>query len=97
MSIFPKFLFPNFHLQNMSKTSKAYSQNIDLDDLDLKRTFTLEEFKYINSQLKNHILKIDGQPVNLFELDENGKLTPMRLCHKHHTLEKRWLQKLLVN
>ncbi|CAG8750915.1 387_t:CDS:1, partial [Funneliformis mosseae] len=43
----------------------------------LERTYTLEEFEYINSQLKNHTLEIDGKPINLFELDENGKLIPM--------------------
>ncbi|CAG8457482.1 16467_t:CDS:2 [Funneliformis caledonium] len=61
----------------MSKTSKAYDQQIDLDNLDLKRTYTLEEFEYINNQLKNRTLEIDGKPINLFELDENGKLIPM--------------------
>ncbi|CAG8754645.1 2726_t:CDS:1, partial [Funneliformis mosseae] len=43
----------------------------------LERTYTLEEFEYINSQLKNRTLEIDGKPINLFELDENGKLIPM--------------------
>jgi len=71
------FLFPNFHLQNMAETPKAYNQEIDLDNLDLERSYTLEEFEYINSQLKNYTLEIDGKPVNLFELDENGKLVPM--------------------
>src|SRR6266542_3133636 len=71
------FLFPNFHLQNMAETPKAYNQEIDLDNLDLKRSYTLEEFEYINSQLKNYTLEIDGHPVNLFELDENGKLVPI--------------------
>src|SRR6266496_86512 len=71
------FLFPNFHLQNMAETPKAYNQEIDLDNLNLERSYTLEEFEYINSRLKNYTLKINGHPVNLFELDENGKLVPM--------------------
>jgi Uma2 family endonuclease len=53
------------------------NQEIDLDNLDLERSYTLEEFEYINSRLKNYTLEIDGKPVNLFELDENGKLVPM--------------------
>ncbi|GBC25885.2 hypothetical protein GLOIN_2v1770913 [Rhizophagus irregularis DAOM 181602=DAOM 197198] len=61
----------------MAKTPKACNQEIDLNNLDLKRSYTLEEFEYINNRLKNYTLEIDGHPVNLFELDENGKLVPM--------------------
>ncbi|CAG8617911.1 3266_t:CDS:2, partial [Funneliformis mosseae] len=61
----------------MAKTPKAYNQEIDLDNLDLDRSYILEEFEYINSRLKNYTLEIDGKPVNLFELDKNGKLVPM--------------------
>ncbi|RIA99606.1 hypothetical protein C1645_746677 [Glomus cerebriforme] len=61
----------------MAETSKVYNQEIDLNNLDLKRSYTLKEFKYINSRLKNYTLEIDGHPVNLFELDKNGKLVPM--------------------
>jgi Uma2 family endonuclease len=60
----------------MAETPKAYNQEIDLDNLDIERSCTLEEFEYINSRLKNYTLEIDGKPVNLFELDENGKLVP---------------------
>ncbi|CAB4400318.1 unnamed protein product [Rhizophagus irregularis] len=58
----------------MTKTSKVYNQEIDLDNLNLERSYTLEEFKYINSQLKNFTLEINRYSVNFFELDENGKL-----------------------
>ncbi len=61
----------------MSKTSKAHNKKIDLDNLDLKRNYTLKEFEYINDQLKNHTLKFDEKPVNLFKPDENGHLVPM--------------------
>ncbi|RHZ88066.1 hypothetical protein Glove_26g292 [Diversispora epigaea] len=57
-------------------SSKA-QQKIDLNDLDLNRIYTFEEFEYINDQLKYHTFEINGQPVNLFELDKNGKLIPM--------------------
>ena len=72
----PKILTykPKFSLIKMSETS---SQEIDLDNLNLERSYTLEEFEYINSRLKNYTLEIDRHPVNLFELDENGKLVPM--------------------
>ncbi|CAB4405813.1 unnamed protein product [Rhizophagus irregularis] len=58
----------------MAKTSKVYNQEIDLDNLNFERSYTLEEFEYINSQLKNFTLEINRYPVNFFELDENGKL-----------------------
>ncbi|RIA86989.1 hypothetical protein C1645_740456 [Glomus cerebriforme] len=63
----------------MAEIPKVYNQEIDLDNLDFKRSYTLEEFEYINSKLKNYTLKIDGHPVNLFELDKNGKLVPIPL------------------
>ncbi|CAG8585512.1 20500_t:CDS:2 [Rhizophagus irregularis] len=50
---------------------------IDLDNLNLECFYTSKEFEYINNQLKNNILKINGHPVNLFELDKNRKLIPM--------------------
>ncbi|CAG8732665.1 12077_t:CDS:2, partial [Racocetra fulgida] len=56
--------------------SKA-EQKIDLNRLDLNHTYTFEEFEYLNEQLKYHTLEINGQPVDLFELDEKGKLVPM--------------------
>ncbi|RHZ76449.1 hypothetical protein Glove_197g71 [Diversispora epigaea] len=52
-------------------------QKININHLDLDRSYTLEEFEYINDQLKYHTLEINGQPVDLFELDEKGKLIPM--------------------
>jgi Uma2 family endonuclease len=66
-----------FLLKNMAEPPKDYSPEIDLENLDLERSYTLEEFEYINSRLRNYTLEIDGQPVNLFELNENGKLVPM--------------------
>ncbi|CAG8743549.1 3122_t:CDS:2, partial [Gigaspora rosea] len=57
-------------------SSKA-QQKINLNDLDLNRSYTFEEFEYINDQLKYHTFEINGQPVNLFEHDKNGKLIPM--------------------
>ncbi|CAG8697974.1 2125_t:CDS:2, partial [Acaulospora morrowiae] len=50
---------------------------IDLANLDFSRTYSFEEFESINEQLKTHSLEFNGQPVNLFDLDENGKLVPM--------------------
>ncbi|RHZ47236.1 hypothetical protein Glove_586g28 [Diversispora epigaea] len=44
---------------------------------NLNRTYTLEEFEFINDQLKTHTLEINVQPDNLFELDKNEKLIPM--------------------
>ncbi|CAG8444812.1 5578_t:CDS:2 [Ambispora gerdemannii] len=49
----------------------------DLNHLDLNHIYTFEEFEYINDQLKCHTLEINGEPVNLFELDKNGNLRPM--------------------
>ncbi|CAG8724344.1 8372_t:CDS:2, partial [Acaulospora morrowiae] len=56
----------------MSKTNK-----IDINNLDLDCLYTLEEFEFINNQLKTHTLEIEGQPVNLFDFDRNRKLIPM--------------------
>ncbi|CAG8724172.1 1822_t:CDS:2 [Acaulospora morrowiae] len=50
---------------------------IDLDNLNLSRTYTFEEFEFINKQLETRTLEINGQPVSLFDLDKNGKLVPM--------------------
>ncbi|CAG8600549.1 46157_t:CDS:2 [Gigaspora margarita] len=47
---------------------------IDLDNLDFNHSYTLKEFEYINEQLKTRMLIVDGEPVNLFELDEKGYL-----------------------
>lgn len=58
----------------MTKISKVYNQEIDLDNLNLERSYILEEFEYINNQLKNFTLKINRHSVNFFELNENGKL-----------------------
>ncbi|CAG8583872.1 3524_t:CDS:2, partial [Scutellospora calospora] len=52
------------------------NHKLDIDNLDFKRIYTFEEFELINEQLKTHTLKIDGNPVNLFEFNE-GKLLPM--------------------
>ncbi|RHZ77193.1 hypothetical protein Glove_184g74 [Diversispora epigaea] len=56
--------------------SKANSHKVDIDNLDLKRTYTFEEFELINELLKTRTLEIKGNPVNLFEFD-NGRLLPM--------------------
>ncbi|CAG8438676.1 14055_t:CDS:2 [Acaulospora colombiana] len=50
---------------------------IDLANLDFSRTYSLKEFELINEQLKTRTLEVNGQPVNLFDLDKNGKLVPM--------------------
>ncbi|CAG8521417.1 5925_t:CDS:2, partial [Dentiscutata erythropus] len=52
--------------------------DFDLENLDLKRTYTFEEFEWINEQLKKNSIEIDGQPVDLFEFKDN-KLVPMPL------------------
>lgn len=56
--------------------SKANHHKLDLGNLDLKRTYTFEEFKLANEQLKTRTLEIDGNPVDLFEFNK-GKLLPM--------------------
>ncbi|CAG8629427.1 9183_t:CDS:2, partial [Paraglomus occultum] len=50
---------------------------IDLANLDFSCTYSFEEFELINEQLKTRSLEVNGQPVNLFDLDKNGKLVPM--------------------
>ncbi|CAG8667392.1 8250_t:CDS:2 [Ambispora gerdemannii] len=50
---------------------------INLANLDFSCTYSFEEFEFINEQLKTRILEVNGQPVNLFDLDENGKLVLM--------------------
>ncbi|CAG8453887.1 1026_t:CDS:2 [Paraglomus brasilianum] len=52
-------------------------QKMILENLDLDLSYTIEEFKLINKQLKTSSIEIKGQPINLFELNENGKLVPM--------------------
>ncbi|CAG8784062.1 12578_t:CDS:1, partial [Racocetra fulgida] len=56
---------------------QVHKHEIDLDNLDFNRSYTLEEFEYINEQLKTRTLIVDGEPVNLFELDEKGHLIVM--------------------
>ncbi|CAG8714372.1 5619_t:CDS:2, partial [Racocetra persica] len=53
---------------------QVHKHKIDLDNLDFNRSYTLEEFEYINEQLKTCTLIVDREPVNLFELDEKGHL-----------------------
>nr|CAG8670380.1 4750_t:CDS:2 [Entrophospora candida] len=55
---------------------KANGHKIDLDHLDLNRTYTFEEFEFINEQLKTHTLEINETPVDLFEFNK-GKILPM--------------------
>nr|CAG8536110.1 4568_t:CDS:2 [Entrophospora candida] len=55
---------------------KANGHKIDLDNLDLNRTYTFEEFEFINEQLKTHALEINETPVDLFEFNK-GKILPM--------------------
>ncbi|CAG8766504.1 7983_t:CDS:2, partial [Acaulospora morrowiae] len=52
-----------------------YSAKVDIDNLDLNRIYTFDEFEFINEQLKTRTLVINGDPVNLFEFDK-GKLLP---------------------
>ncbi|CAG8769673.1 16454_t:CDS:2 [Cetraspora pellucida] len=56
--------------------SKVNHHELDLDNLDFKRTYTFEEFELVNEQLKTRTLEIDGNPVDLFEFNK-GKLIPM--------------------
>ncbi|KAF0556651.1 hypothetical protein F8M41_015011 [Gigaspora margarita] len=60
---------------NMSKKDKE----INLQELDLDRNYTIEEFETINKQLKNNPIEINKQPVDLFEY-KNKKLVPMPQC-----------------
>jgi hypothetical protein len=48
-----KKLLENSKIMKEAETPKAYNQEINLDNLDLERPYTLEEFEYINSWLKN--------------------------------------------
>ncbi|RGB31624.1 hypothetical protein C1646_744316 [Rhizophagus diaphanus] len=57
----------------MANISKDYG---DLENIDLKKVYTFEEFEYINDQLKTRTIQLNGKPVNLFEY-ENGKLISM--------------------
>ena len=50
---------------------------MDLDNLDLNRTYTPEEFEIISDQLKYRSLIIDGEPICHFELNKSGKLVPI--------------------
>ncbi|CAG8582086.1 11339_t:CDS:2 [Paraglomus brasilianum] len=52
-------------------------QKMILENLDLDLSYTIEEFELINKQLKTSSIEIKGQPIDLFELNENGKLIPM--------------------
>ncbi|CAG8546099.1 16104_t:CDS:2 [Cetraspora pellucida] len=56
---------------------KVNDEKIDVNNLNLDRSYTIEEFEVINDQVKTRTLEIDGHPVNLFDLDKNGKLIPM--------------------
>ncbi|CAG8652527.1 16667_t:CDS:2, partial [Acaulospora morrowiae] len=64
-----------------SKEIARETDYLDLDQLDLNRTYTLEEFEIISDQLKNRSLeiKVDSElvPISHFELDKSGKLVPM--------------------
>src|SRR5271170_7628585 len=53
------------------------SNYLDLDNLDLNRTYTSKEFEIISDQLKYRSLIIDDKPIHHFELDKSGKLVPM--------------------
>ncbi|CAG8777631.1 36761_t:CDS:2, partial [Gigaspora margarita] len=69
---------------------QVHKHKIDLDNLDFNRSYTLKEFEYINEQLKTRTLIVDGEPVNLFELDEKGHLIAIP---QHHTIAKRLFSK----
>ncbi|RHZ53530.1 hypothetical protein Glove_441g113 [Diversispora epigaea] len=60
----------------MANMFKVYHKKVDLENLDLKKIYTFEEFTYINDQLKTRTIEIDEEPINLFEFD-NEKLIPM--------------------
>ncbi|RIB28200.1 hypothetical protein C2G38_1563740 [Gigaspora rosea] len=60
-----------------SNMLQVHKHKIDLDNLDFNRSYTLEEFEYVNEQLKTRTLIVDGEPVNLFEIDEKGHLFAM--------------------
>ena len=66
-----------------SKKIEREADYLDLDNLDLDRAYTFNEFEIINDQLKNRSLKIELDnssepvPVNHFQLNKSGKLVPM--------------------
>ncbi|KAF0546067.1 zinc finger, c2h2 domain-containing protein [Gigaspora margarita] len=41
---------------------QVHKHKIDLDNLDFNRSYTLEEFEFINEQLKIRTLIVDGEP-----------------------------------
>ncbi|CAG8626113.1 2895_t:CDS:2, partial [Paraglomus occultum] len=58
-------------------TSKSDHKYLDLDNLDLNRAYTPQEFEIISDQLKYRSLIIDGKPIRHFELNKSGKLVPI--------------------
>src|ERR1044072_8111623 len=60
----------------MANTFKVYCEKIDLENIDLKKVYTFEEFEYINNQLKTRTIQLNRKPVNLFKY-KNGKLIPI--------------------
>ncbi|RGB29094.1 putative restriction endonuclease-domain-containing protein [Rhizophagus diaphanus] len=56
---------------------KRFRKKIDIDSLDLERVYSIEEFEYISSLVKNRSLVIEGEPVDHFELSNTGKLIPI--------------------
>jgi len=64
-------------VEQSRREGKSSVAKLDPLDLDLDRTYTLEEFEDINEQLKTQTLEIGEEPVDLFELDASGKLIPM--------------------
>ncbi|CAG8490936.1 13949_t:CDS:2 [Acaulospora morrowiae] len=60
----------------MSNSKNIY-EYLDLDNLDMNRAYSLEEFEIISDQLKYRTLIIDDEPIHHFELDKSGKLIPM--------------------
>ncbi|CAG8768716.1 24904_t:CDS:1, partial [Racocetra persica] len=49
--------------------------------LDLNHHYTFQEFEILNEKLKTCApLEIKGQPIDLFEFDNSGKLIPMPLA-----------------
>ncbi|CAG8666657.1 10664_t:CDS:1, partial [Paraglomus brasilianum] len=61
----------------MSNSKDHILEYLDLDNLDLNRAYTPEEFEIISDQLKYRSLIIDDEPVCYFELDKSGKLVPI--------------------
>src|SRR3954447_6600324 len=55
----------------MVNMSKVYCEKIDLENIDLKKVYTFEEFENINNKTQ-----LNRKPVNLFEY-KNGKLIPI--------------------